>query len=201
MRISKKVKRAALAAAMIVLMAGAGMSGQQKAESGEGQDARMAAAAISPEQAGKIALEQVKGGTLVKSEYRAKHGRGRYDMLVVDGDARVELDIDASTGQIMSMERESIESVEYPRNRRGQAVESPGGIDAARAREIALARAGGGTVVEVDKEIKKDGRIVFEIEIVGADRQYDVKLDGQSGAVIEYREKMPKLGDNTRHHG
>ncbi len=193
-----------LTVAVIALMTGAGMSGQQ----GE----IMTAPAISLNRAGEIALEQVPGGTLVKSEYRLDQGQGGYSVHVIDGGARVELKIDASTGQIMSMERSNVQEqtqlqtqpqpAEYPGIRAGQGtvIAGQGGIDATRAREIALARVGGGTVVEFDSDYKRGGRIVYEFEILGADRRYEIDIDGLTGAVVEYQEKFPRRGSIIWHH-
>lgn len=176
MHIFRTLRCAALAAALIALMAGVGAAGEQDPRS----------AAISLERAGEIALDYVQGGTLAGAEYRANHGRGRYAVLVTDGDARVELSIDAATGQIMSMERKN-----------AVPAAAPGGIDAARAREIALARTGGGTVVEMDRDHERGGRVVYEFAIAGPDRRYELEIDGHTGAIIEYQEKMPR---NARWH-
>ena len=200
MRISRTMLCAALTVALVALMTGAGMSGEQGLPVDGNQGTLMTAPAISLNRAGEIALEQVPGGMLVKSEYHFDQGRGGYSVQVIDGGVRVKLKIDATTGQVMSMERNNVQSVERPASGWEQGTVIQGGIDEARAREIALARTGGGTIVETDRDFKRGGRIVYEFEIVGPDRRYEIDVDGQTGAIIEYQEKRLKHGKNALYH-
>ncbi len=82
----------------------------------------------------------------------------------------------------------------------GQGTVIQGGIDAVRAREIALARTGGGTIVEIDRDFKRGGRVGYEFEIVGPDRRYEIDVDGQTGAIVEYQEKRPGHGRHAWYH-
>ena len=148
---------------------------------------------ITRERAEAIALEQAQGGKIVQTEFRQKKdGRAGYKVLAVDGDMVVEVKIDALQGRVMTMKRKNIETVKYPKNGSGRVFDDQGGIDTAKAREIALDRTGGGTVVELEKELKKDGRIVYEVEIVNPERKHEVKIDGRTGAIVEYEEKVPR---------
>ncbi len=81
----------------------------------------------------------------------------------------------------------------------GRAGDSQGMIDVAKASEIALAQTGGGTVVEIDRD-HEWGRIVYEIEIAGPDRHYEVEVDAHSGEVVRYREKRRGHSRRGWHH-
>ncbi|WP_433390508.1 PepSY domain-containing protein [Micromonospora sp. KLBMP9576] len=53
-----------------------------------------------------------------------------------------------------------------------------------RAREIALAKAGGGDVVEVERE-DEDGRAVWSVEIVAGQTEHEVDVDRGDGSVVK----------------
>ena len=146
---------------------------------------------ITRERAEAIALEQAPGGKIVQAEFRQKKdGRAGYKVLAVDGDMVVEVKIDAVHGQVTSLKRKNIETVKYPKKRLDRMFEDQSGIDTTKAREIALNRTGGGTVVEVEKEFKKDRRIVYEVEVLNPNRKHEVTIDGRTGAITEYKEKI-----------
>ncbi|WP_320068674.1 PepSY domain-containing protein [Micromonospora sp. RTGN7] len=59
-----------------------------------------------------------------------------------------------------------------------------GAVDERRAGEIALARAGGGRIVEVEAE-EEDGRQVWSVEIVNGQTEHEVDVDRNDGAVVK----------------
>ncbi|WP_328417934.1 PepSY domain-containing protein [Micromonospora sp. NBC_00389] len=63
---------------------------------------------------------------------------------------------------------------------------SPGGgaVNAQRAGEIALARAGGGQIVEIEAE-QEHGRPVWSVEIVAGDTEHEVDVDRDNGTVVK----------------
>ena len=148
---------------------------------------------ISAEQAVEIALAQAGGGTVATTEFRyKKDGRPMYKVLLVENDTRVKIEVDAQNGQVTKFERKNIESVKYSKTMPGPLANEEIAIDAAKAREIALGRTDGGTVVEVEKEYERDGRVVFELDIVKPGYKYEVKVDARSGAIVEYKEKAAR---------
>ncbi|MFD0786511.1 PepSY domain-containing protein, partial [Micromonospora azadirachtae] len=52
-----------------------------------------------------------------------------------------------------------------------------------RAGEIALARAGGGRITEIEAE-QEHGRPVWSVEIVSGDVEHDIDVDRDNGAVL-----------------
>ncbi|WP_406063997.1 PepSY domain-containing protein [Micromonospora sp. NBC_00860] len=63
---------------------------------------------------------------------------------------------------------------------------SPAGsaVDEKRAGEIALAKAGGGQIVEVEAE-QENGRPVWSVEIVAGDTEHEVDVDRDNGSVVK----------------
>ncbi|MEU8181357.1 PepSY domain-containing protein [Micromonospora sp. NPDC049047] len=57
-------------------------------------------------------------------------------------------------------------------------------VDEKRAGEIALARAGGGQIVEVEAE-QENGRPVWSVEIVAGDTEHEVDVDRDNGSVVK----------------
>ncbi|MFE0593205.1 PepSY domain-containing protein [Micromonospora echinospora] len=57
-------------------------------------------------------------------------------------------------------------------------------VDRKRAEEIALAKAGGGRVVEVEAE-KERGRDVWSVEIVNGSTEHEVDVDRADGSVVK----------------
>lgn len=150
--------------------------------------------AIDENRAAAIALGLAEGGTVVSTELRrTKDGGAIYSILIVDEDSRVKAAVDATNGRVMKFDRKNIETVKYPKKRQGwSAVDAEGDITSEKAREIALERTGGGTIVKVEKEYKKDGRILYEVEVVNAGRKIDIEMDARTGGIVEYKEKAPK---------
>ncbi|MFD6683014.1 PepSY domain-containing protein [Micromonospora parva] len=57
-------------------------------------------------------------------------------------------------------------------------------VDETRAGEIALAKAGGGQIVEVEAE-QENGRPVWSVEIVSGDTEHEVDVDRDNGSVVK----------------
>ncbi|MFC0508303.1 PepSY domain-containing protein [Micromonospora costi] len=67
-----------------------------------------------------------------------------------------------------------------------------------RAGEIALARVGGGRIVEIEAE-QEHGRPVWSVEIVTGGVEHDVDVDRDSGAVLRV-DRDDDGDDDGRHH-
>jgi hypothetical protein len=57
-------------------------------------------------------------------------------------------------------------------------------VSAERAREIALERAGGGSVTEVERE-QEHGRPVWSVEIRNGSTEHEVDVDRETGAIVK----------------
>ncbi|MEU8128962.1 PepSY domain-containing protein [Micromonospora sp. NPDC049049] len=68
-------------------------------------------------------------------------------------------------------------------------------VDEKRAGEIALAKAGGGQIVEVEAE-KENGRPVWSVEIVAGDTEHEVDVDRDNGSVVKAEQEPVDNDDN-----
>ncbi|MET8234253.1 PepSY domain-containing protein [Micromonospora sp. NPDC005298] len=66
----------------------------------------------------------------------------------------------------------------------GGSAPAGGAVDEQRAGEIALAKAGGGQIVEVEAE-QEHGRPVWSVEIVAGDTEHEVDVDRDNGSVVK----------------
>ncbi|MFY1615981.1 PepSY domain-containing protein [Micromonospora sp. WMMD736] len=69
-------------------------------------------------------------------------------------------------------------------------------VDEKRAGEIALARAGGGQIVEVEAE-QENGRPVWSIEIVAGDTEHEVDVDRENGSVVKAEQEPVDADDDA----
>jgi len=55
-----------------------------------------------------------------------------------------------------------------------------------RAKEIALATVGGGTVKEIELD-RENGRLVYEVEVKYNGREYEIDIDAITGEIVKYK--------------
>ncbi|WP_204940639.1 PepSY domain-containing protein [Micromonospora luteifusca] len=70
-------------------------------------------------------------------------------------------------------------------------------VDERRAGEIALAKAGGGQIVEVEAE-QEHGRPVWSVEIVAGDTEHEVDVDRDNGSVVKAEQEPADDDDDDR---
>jgi uncharacterized membrane protein YkoI len=102
------------------------------------------------------------------------------------------LDVCATDSKIYDVEQETIASgsadgglAERQSSTGSSATTDNGGISAERAKEIALAKTGGGTVVQCHPDYE-NGRKVYEIEIIKGRVEYDMDIGAADGVIYEY---------------
>ena len=69
-------------------------------------------------------------------------------------------------------------------------------LDEKRAGEIALAKAGGGQIVEVEAE-QEHGRPVWSVEIVAGDTEHEVDVDRENGSVVKAEQEPVDHDDDA----
>ncbi|MFF3857500.1 PepSY domain-containing protein, partial [Micromonospora sp. NPDC002575] len=80
------------------------------------------------------------------------------------------------------------------------ATDAPAGkVDQQRAGEIALARAGGGRIVEVEAD-DEHGRAVWSIEIVNGQTEHEIDVDRNDGTVVEAEQEPVDHDDADDDH-
>lgn len=142
---------------------------------------------ISADRAKEIALADagVSAGSVVFTKVKLDWDDGRmvYEVEFYSGTTEYEYEIDAATGKILSVERDTHGST------------TPGGstgtgtISADRAKEIALADAGvsaGSAVFTKIKLDRDDGRLVYEVEFYAGSMEYEYEIDASTGSIISW---------------
>lgn len=142
---------------------------------------------ISIEQAKSIALQQTGGGEVVEVD---RHYRGNgvhyYRIVVLGQDGPYQLEIDANNGNLIQFIRKH----GYKGYRNpvyvAPAPSAGAGLTQEQAMALALKQTGGGTVVEIDVDVKKHGRIIYEFEIINNGAKYEVEIDASTGTILEF---------------
>lgn len=137
---------------------------------------------IGEARAKEIALGKTGGGTVVEFELDWDDGRPEYEIEIKANGYEYELEIHGYTGEILEYERDKDDD---SRSSSKPAPSKPTLIGDAKAKQIALAKSGGGTVIEFELDWD-DGRPEYEIEIKKDGLEYELEIDGYTGKILEY---------------
>lgn len=142
---------------------------------------------ITAERAKEIALTTVGGGTVTGCRF--EDVREIYNVEVLLGDKRYSMDIDVVQGAITNYRLEAIEATTpsvSPETGEPADTSSPAAeVTAEKAKEIALAKVGGGTVTECKIDYE-NGRKVYEIKIMYGNTKYEMDVDAITGTISDY---------------
>lgn len=135
---------------------------------------------VSMESAKQIALNRSGGGTVVHSREGYDDGHKEYEFTIINGNKKYEIDVRASDGAICEHDEEGI----YSNN----SSKASGNISLERAKEIALAKTGGGTVLKCKLD-DDDGITVYDVEIINGSTKYEMEINASSGVIYQYEVK------------
>ena len=148
---------------------------------------------IGLEQAKEAALRHagVLAGDAVftKTQTDRENGGWVYDIEFISGNVEYEYEVDVQTGEIRSFDKEPQRTAQ---SGGGGGYTSPSAkITLEEAKQIALNHAGltASGVTFRDKDTKldfDDGRLVYEVEFVSGEMEYEYEISAQSGEVIKY---------------
>lgn len=141
---------------------------------------------ITSAQAKEIALEDagVKASRAVflKVNLDWDDGRAEYEVEFYSGNTEYDYEIDAATGAVLSADRDLEDfDLDWDDNH-----DSGDYISAARAREIALSRAGSGAAVVKCELDQDDGRTVYELELRSGRMEYECDIDAVTGTILQW---------------
>jgi len=108
-----KIKRIICAALAAGLLSGCVCEKGEKHQNQEAKQAKLAAEAkVSKDDAEKTALAKVPNGTIKEAEIEKEHGKliWSFDVTTPDTKEITEVNVDAMTGDVVSVEKESAES-------------------------------------------------------------------------------------------
>ncbi len=162
--------KTAIAILAIALAAGS-LHAQQKHE-----------AKISKEQATKIALEQVKGGTIQSSELEKEEGKLIWSFDIKSGDAIQEVWIDAASGAVVKNETES-------------SVREADEKSMEKAEKAALKKVPG-EIVKKDVE-KEKGKTIYAFDIkTTSGKVVEVEVDAKTNKVVKVETADDEKNEN-----
>ena len=142
---------------------------------------------ISLTQAKDAAVKAAGGGTVGRYEIRYdKHGAiYHYKIILANGDAMYDIDVDGLDGEVKKIETKPITTVD------ANVYETEGLMEAAKAREIAVESAGGGVVVECRLEkMSREQILVYHIHVVIEQWEYCVEVDANTGAIHKFEPRF-----------
>ena len=162
--------------------------------------------ASTPSASGYITVEQAKTAALnhagvnasnaifVKAGMDWENGRVCYDVEFYVGSTEYDYDIDATTGAVLSYDREwdDFSLGGWNGNWNGGSGSSSGSvtqsdlITAEKAKEIALAKAPAGAVVVKCELDRDDGRYVYEIEMRSGYVEYECDVNAVTGVIVDW---------------
>ncbi len=119
----------------------------------------------------------VASGTVTEVETGSYNGNEIYSVELTDGDTETDVEIDATTGEVLSVEEETGDDENETQISRANAA-----ITEEEAKEIAVAQTGG-QVTDIDTD-RKYGRDAWEVEIHTDGAYADVLIDMQTGEVL-----------------
>ena len=143
-------------------------------------------ARITTERAKEIALTTVGGGSI--SDCRYDGGSGVYRVVVLHGDKRYRMDIEAGEGLVTNYRLEAIEITVSDASSNTQSPARPNGeLTMDQAIEAALSIVGGGIVDKITFERNK-GVLVYRIGGRYERRRYDMRINAATGEVVRFNE-------------
>lgn len=124
----------------------------------------------------------------IKEKQEMDDGRMVYEIEFYDDNKEYDYEIEASTGNIISKDYD-IENHELTSD---NSAETGTKITIEKAKKIALKKAG---LTEKDGTWKKektdrdDGRIMYELEFISGEMEYDFEIDAESGSILEFEKE------------
>lgn len=131
---------------------------------------------ISQSKCKKLAKKKVPGGTILSIVRKHDDGIDEYKLKMKKSNKKYELKYHARTGKLLAYEWE-ITSKTTNNSHNGY-------IGIEKAKQIALSKVPGGTVVKVKLD-KDDGIAVYEVEIIKGYYEYEIEIDARTGEILK----------------
>ena len=143
---------------------------------------------VSFERAIQIAIGHVggNGGVVTDVEWKNRHGRPPvYGIEIYRNRQKYEVRIDAVTGEIIRTQNKRTSKIPT-----GLTVSLITSVNVNKLADIAVNRAGGGIVTEVEFEWeRRRGGMVVDIEVNDNGQKHEFKIDAATGEIIRHKSK------------
>ena len=128
----------------------------------------------------EIAVARVGGGTITEFSQDFDDRVPNYDVTIRHGNAEYDLEISAVDGSILSFDVEYDKVAQKPSS---STSSSNIKITSAKAKEIAIAQAGGGTVTDFSQDF--DERVPkYEVKVRNGNTEYDFDISAVDGSIL-----------------
>lgn len=136
---------------------------------------------LTHDQAKTIVLKHIPGATVQTITLESEDGCLVYDMKLTKGTTYYEVEIDARTGKIYQYE---INGMPQQTSKDPTNLDSPT-LTWQQAKNIALAKVPGGVTTKLKLETSNE-RLVYEIELIKDNVEYEMKIDATTGEIVKY---------------
>lgn len=143
-----------------------------------------AASDITSDKAQEIALEKTSGGEVTKWELDYKDGIKVYEIEVINGSTKYSMEIGAVDGQVYNYKEKLAKTNAESQSPKKTLPETV--ITAEKAKEIAIAETGGGTVKEYELDYEK-GVWIYEIEVILDKTEYEAEINAETGEILKFK--------------
>ncbi|MBP3853905.1 MAG: PepSY domain-containing protein [Erysipelotrichaceae bacterium] len=149
---------------------------------------------ISQDKAKEIALNdagvKASDATFTKEGYDNEDGRNQYDIEFTAGGTKYDYDIDAVSGDILSVSKEAVEQASNQQTNNTQTTDQSQNIISEQdAINAALNHAGvaqqDATAINVHRDID-DGRDEYDVEFHVGTTEYNYDIDAHTGEIVNY---------------
>lgn len=137
---------------------------------------------ISRNKCKNLATGQVKNGKILSLSRKTDDGIDVYKVKMTAGNKRYTLEYHARTGALIEYDWKITASS-------SAAESSKGYIGLAKAKQIALSKVSGATVVKAEFDMD-DGVPVYEVELVKGIYEYEYKIHAKTGKILEYEKDI-----------
>ena len=149
--------------------------------------------ALTLEEAQEIALKEVEGKILKANEDK-DDGLTYYDFIIITDSEKYEVEIDANSGKVIKLEKDDdyVNTSTNPIDGTVTPVQPANTtITLEEAQRIALDRVGGGYLTKTELDYDDDDGIKkYEIEIKNGNKEYEIKINADTGEIIKYEEDI-----------
>lgn len=133
----------------------------------------LSSSGLTSAEAKKIALAKTNGGTVKKSELATVDKRKVYKITITKSNKKYTMNIGVKNAKIYNYKVKNISS---------------SAITADKAKEIALAKTGGGTVTKCKLDYE-NGVKVYEIDIIKGNYKYEIDVRVSDGTIVKYEKE------------
>ena len=155
------------------------------------QAAVMGNTQITFERAVEIARNAAGGGQVKEVEWELKNGNPRYEVKVYFDGRKHEIRIDAVTGDLTKHTSKATNKTVT-----GITVSQLTSAKATELADAALAASNGGTVTEIEFELK-NGVLICEIEINNNGTKHEFRFNVSTSELLKHSSKAPKNGNSS----